>query len=257
MLAGLQYRLLRAMSRVPLPRLDGSVKEPEGKLRVFFGDRIYDEIRGKDVIDFGCGQGKESIDMALRGARRVIGLDIQPKLLEIARKAAVAAGVASRCEFMAATTERADIVISLDAFEHYPDPAGILETMSRLLRPDGHVEISTGYFWYHPLGGHLVSAFPWAHLVCGESALLRYRNDLRPGENLTRLADAAGGLNRMTFRRFERLVEASAFRIADMELRPIRSLAPIHCRLTREFTTSTFRCRLVLKSAPSASERRQ
>jgi hypothetical protein len=53
----------------------------------------------------------------------------------------------------------------------------ILEIMYGLLKPDGRVMLCFGPIWYHPLGGHLFSVFPWAHLVFSEAALIQWRLD--------------------------------------------------------------------------------
>jgi hypothetical protein len=48
----------------------------------------------------------------------------------------------------------------------------------------------------------------------------------------------------MTIARFERLVSASPFILERLETVPIRRLAPLHNRLTREFTTAIVRAEL-------------
>lgn len=53
-----------------------------------------------------------------------------------------------------------------------------------------------------------------------------------------------GGLNQMTIRRFERILQASPFVVEELELVPIRRMRPLHNRLTREFLTATVRCKL-------------
>lgn len=106
---------------------------------------------------------------------------------------------------------------------------------------------SFGPTWYHPLGGHLFSIFPWSHILFSESALVRWRANIRP-DGATRFSDVEGGLNQMTIARFERLVSASPFQIATLETVPIRKLRPIHSRLTREFTTAIVRTKLILKT---------
>jgi len=185
------------------------------------------------------------VELAQRGAARVIGLDIQPERLEAARRAAEAAGVADHCLFAETTEERADLITSLDAFEHFDDPAAMLDLMAKLLKPDGAVIASFGPTWYHPLGGHLFSIFPWAHLLFSEKALMRWRNDLRD-DGATCFREVAGGLNQMTIRRFERIVGDGPFRIERLQTVPIRKLRSLHNRLTRELTTAIVRCRLIL-----------
>lgn len=45
---------------------------------------LLGDIQGKTVLDFGCGAGEHSLLLAAKGAR-VIGIDISPELIEIAR----------------------------------------------------------------------------------------------------------------------------------------------------------------------------
>jgi SAM-dependent methyltransferase len=202
------------------------------------GDDFFDRIAGKVVIDFGCGTGSDAIEMAKRGARRVIGIDILENYLHAAKQKAVEAGVQEICEFVSSTHELADIVVSIDAFEHFADPAAILRMMNALLRPDGEVNISFGPTWYHPLGGHSFSVFPWAHLIFTEDALVRWRSTFK-NDGASRFSEVAGGL------KFEQLVAESPLTLASLELVPIKKLRPFHNRLTREFTTAIVRCRLI------------
>src|SRR5205085_8369275 len=48
--------------------LSGEAYANKSKLGVLFGDTFFDEIRGKTVLDFGCGTGGEVVEMAQRGA---------------------------------------------------------------------------------------------------------------------------------------------------------------------------------------------
>lgn len=223
--------------------MDGSAYAGKSKLGVLLGERFLKQVHGKRVIDFGCGSGEQSLELARHGAARVIGVDLRERVLEEARSAAREAGLAAICEFTTRTNEKVDFVVSVDAFEHFEDPPSILATMFDLLLPNGSVLISFGPTWYHPLGGHMFSVVPWAHLIFSEQALLRWRADLRP-DRPTRFSEIEGGLNQMTIRRFERIVEQSPFELSELELRPIRKLRHLHNRWTREVTTSVVRCRL-------------
>lgn len=55
----------------------------------------------------------------------------------------------------------------------------LVEGMRDLLKPDGCVFAAFGPTWYHQLGGHTLSVFPWAHFVFTERALLRWRNSFK------------------------------------------------------------------------------
>jgi SAM-dependent methyltransferase len=242
------YKLLRALSPdgrndycasgVPL------IYQNRSKLEALFGARIWDELSGKAVLDFGCGRGEEVIDIVEHGARKVVGLDTRETVLKEARRAAEERGVAERCVFTTRAEEPVDVVISLDAFEHFADPANVLCIMRGLLHDNGRAIIAFGPTWYHPIGGHSFSIFPWAHLIFTEKALLRWRADWS-NDGATRFGVIDGGLNQMTIRRFKQLVAASDFEFESFEAVPIRKLRRLHNRLTREFFSSIVRCRLV------------
>lgn len=239
----LQYRIIRVLAP-PSSRLDESSFEGKSKLRELAGDSILDEFRGKHIIEFGCGAGRQTVELALAGAGRVTGVDIQEDLLVSAREYAQAAGVADRCEFVTSTEKLADVIFTMDAFEHFTDPEAVLRKMRASLKPGGYVYVVFGYTWLHPLGGHLLSIFPWAHLLFSEKALMRWRATVRD-DGATRICEVKGGLGKMTIGRFERLAASTGFRVENLELRPIRRAAWLHCRLTQEFLTSGIRCRLV------------
>jgi SAM-dependent methyltransferase len=245
MLEQTQYRFLRRICPHEPGCLSGDVYRGRIKVKVLLGDTLFDELRGKVVIDFGCGEGDDAIALAKNQARRVIGIDIRESLLERARLKAHHRGVEEVCHFCTHTDEKADAIVSIDAFEHFSAPASILQTMASLLKPCGSLYASFGPTWYHPLGGHLFSVFPWAHLLFSEQALIRWRSDIR-SDGATRFCEVEGGLNQMTIARFEKLVKQSPFVVDFLEAVPIRRLRPLHNRLTREFTSSMVRCKLTL-----------
>jgi len=236
-----QYRLLKILAPSEPTHMDGSAYANRSKLEVLLGKALLDEVRGKDVLDFGCGSGAEAVELA-RVAGSVYGLDISERLLAEARARAKAANVEDRCTFgVVPPAKPIDVIVSIDSFEHFGDPEGILATMHGLLRPGGRIVTSFGPTWYHPYGGHLFSVVPWAHLVFSERALIRWRDDIR-SDGATRFSEVEGGLNQMSIRRFERIVGRSPLRLVHLETVPIRRLGRVHTRLSREFTTSIVRC---------------
>ena len=239
------YHLLRRISSVgETGYCDGSAYEGVSKIETLLGKRIWRDTKDKVVIDFGCGDGEDAVEIAKRSARRVIGIDIRERALANARKRAAEEGVADRCVFAQETDQKADVILSLDAFEHFDDPAGILRIMRRLVKDVGCVIAAFGPTWYHPLGGHLFSVFPWAHLIFTERALIRWRSDFKT-DGATCFGEVEGGLNQMTIRGFNEIIERSDFRFETFEMVPIRKLRPIANRFTREFTTAIVRCKLV------------
>lgn len=216
------------------------------KLTQFFGDDFIDIIRGKTILDFGCGSGKEAVAMALMGAAKVIGLDTEEKRLTQARELSLDYSVGDRCTFVTNTQELVDVIISKDAFEHFSDPASILQQMSLQLKPTGLIMAAFGPTWLHPLGGHLFSVFPWAHLVFSEHTLLRWRSRFK-SDGATRFAEVEGGLNQLTIKRFEQFVADSNLSMNYFETVPIKGIRFLKYKVLREIGSSIVRCRLTLR----------
>lgn len=245
----LGYRVLRAINTSgETGYCNGSAYKGRSKIEVLFGPNIWNEFRGKVVIDFGCGSGGDAVEIAQRGAAEVIGIDLRQSQLKIARQRAEAAKVADRCQFTQETSKKADIIFSMDGFEHYGDPAEVLRIMRKLLKDDGAVIVEFGPPWYHPLGGHSFSVVPWAHLVFTERCLIRWRSDFK-SDGAKHFSEIDGGLNKMSVRGFERLIAESDFEFESFKAVPIRRARWLANPLTREFLTSTVRCKLVPRSA--------
>ena len=190
------------------------------------------------MIDFGCEYGIECIEIAKHGAAKVIGLDIRENVLAVATDLAREAG--TYVEFTTSTAEKADIILSLDSFEHYSNPAEVLRTMASSLKPSGRVLVSFGPTWFHPLGGHAFTIFPWSHVLFTERAQMRWRNKfvLDSREHKTRFVDIGEPLNGMTIGKFKRVVADSPLKFDSLDLVPIKALRLFHNRITQEFVTS-------------------
>lgn len=104
-------------------------------------------LRGRAVLDVGCGGGLFAEGLATLGAE-VVGVDLAPGMIEVAQLHSLESGIAIdyRCvsaESLVATDERFDIVTCMEMIEHVPDPGATLRTLASLLRPGGELFIST------------------------------------------------------------------------------------------------------------------
>ena len=105
-------------------------------------------LKGKRVIDVGCGGGLLSEGMAALGAR-VTGIDLSEKALGIARLHLYESGHAVDYRMISAEAmadEQAggfDVVTCLEMLEHVPDPASTVAACARLVKPGGEVFLST------------------------------------------------------------------------------------------------------------------
>jgi 2-polyprenyl-6-hydroxyphenyl methylase/3-demethylubiquinone-9 3-methyltransferase len=105
-------------------------------------------LGGREVCDVGCGGGILAESMARSGAR-VLGIDLARAVLDVASLHALEAGIAVEYREIAAEAlarERPaafDVVTCMEMLEHVPDPAASLAALSLLVRPGGHVIVST------------------------------------------------------------------------------------------------------------------
>ena len=105
-------------------------------------------LRGKSVLDVGCGGGILTEAMAARGAR-VTGIDLADKPLKVAQLHALESH--AEVEYLkisaeALATERAaqyDIVTCMELLEHVPDPAATVRACAALCKPEGWVFFAT------------------------------------------------------------------------------------------------------------------
>lgn len=106
------------------------------------------DLRGKDILDVGCGAGLLSEAMSELGAT-VTGIDASAHTLGAARLHLYESG--QKISYVEATAEEwaednsagYDIVTCMELIEHVPDPELVIAACARLVRPGGHVVFST------------------------------------------------------------------------------------------------------------------
>ena len=103
---------------------------------------LLGDVRGRTVLDFGCGSGENLLLLARRGAIP-IGVDISESLLDLARQRLAANGLAGRARFVVGsahdlpiTANSVDIVLGI-AVLHHLDLAASAREVHRVLKPGG------------------------------------------------------------------------------------------------------------------------
>jgi arsenite methyltransferase len=126
---------------------------PEGSIASFAGTgnpfRIGSLQPGERVVDVGSGAGLDSLIAAkmVGPGGQVIGVDMTPAMLDMARKSASEAGV-GHVEFREGLAEAlpvpdgwADVIISNGVLNLLPDKLAALQEMARVLKPSGRLQI--------------------------------------------------------------------------------------------------------------------
>jgi ubiquinone/menaquinone biosynthesis C-methylase UbiE len=111
--------------------------------------------KDKKVLDYGCGNGVHTVQIAKMGPEKVIGIDLSEKSLEIARERAVKENLEGRIEFLKMDCEKMefpdkyfDIIFdggtfsSLDTKNAYPE-------LERVLKKEGYL-IGIETFGHNP-----------------------------------------------------------------------------------------------------------
>ena len=176
------------------------------------------ELRGRRVLDVGCGFGGYSLALVEAGGR-VTALDLAvPQRLKGLPNLDFVQGDAASMPFADASF---DFVLCASLIEHVPQPEELVAEIRRVLDGGGLCYLSFPPF-YSPLGGHQFSPF---HLL-GEGLALRiFRwrasrmgGEVRPRAHPTSYADSYRncGLYPLTIGRVRGMVERAGLELVEL-----------------------------------------
>ena len=102
---------------------------------------------GMDILDVACGTGVMFDYYLQRGAASVTGIDIAPQMAKIAAekytgepRVSVVCGDVENYGF----DRKFDRIVVYNAFPHFPDPRGLIRTLTGLLKEDGRLTVAHG-----------------------------------------------------------------------------------------------------------------
>lgn len=188
-----------------------------------FPEKIH--FNKKTVLDIGCGDGALCIDIASKGAKKIIGIDINNEIIDFAVKNLYYNfhNLKNIVEFKIgdvsslSSSEKFDIIVSRSAFEHILNPAECLKGIKLRLKPGGKAYIGFGPLYNSPLGDHGITKLifgvrlPWAHAILPESLLLRKWNKKHPSNKIKGISDL--GLNMLSLAKFKSLFYESGMQV--------------------------------------------
>ncbi|HZH27625.1 MAG TPA: methyltransferase domain-containing protein [Azospirillaceae bacterium] len=101
------------------------------------------DVRGADVVEFGCGTGRNLAMLKAHGARTLVGCDLSVGMLAKARARDAAFRLLRHdmAEPLPLPDASADLVLFCLSLEHVGDPGAPLREARRLLRPSGRVAV--------------------------------------------------------------------------------------------------------------------
>lgn len=203
-------------------------------------NRIPD-VRGKKILEIGCGSGERCQQLVRMGAREVVGLDIiESEILE-ARVLLENEDCIDRnaCQFHCGelnslTETNFDIVVSENTFEHVIDIEGLLEDIYDKCVSGAEVYLGFGPLYYSPYGDHgwmrAVLPFrkhfswPWGHVVFPEKYVFKRLSE----ENDVKIADTTNwpylALNKKEYSDYLECFQKCPLKLDDLALNPGYSL---------------------------------
>ena len=106
------------------------------------------DLKGKRVLDIGCGGGILTEAIAREGAE-VTGIDQGEKVIKIAKLHSLESQLDIDYQqinienFIKKNKHKFDVITCLEMLEHVPDPASVIKACSQILKPDGKLFLST------------------------------------------------------------------------------------------------------------------
>jgi SAM-dependent methyltransferase len=122
-------------------------------------------FEGRTVLDFGCGNGAQTVELA--GAqRRLIAVDIDLADLLILRAASDPAGVIFPVLYggsdLPLPDGSVDAAVCFEVLEHVPDEAAALAEIRRVLKPGGDFVLTVpNKWWIFETHGAALPLLPW------------------------------------------------------------------------------------------------
>ena len=194
-----------------------------------FGNDFLKKISGKRILDMGCGDGSYALMMAKFSDCKVNGVDLIGDFYEAeiyAKKNKIDNLYLANKNVSEISSNKYDIIISHDSFEHFDEPDKMFNEMVRVLKPGGYLWIQFGPAWFGPYGRHMSGTFrkdrPWVHLVLPEKTIMRCHSVLGNRDELVeKFKDKPGGLNKMGLYRFLRIIKKNNILIKNLKINPI------------------------------------
>lgn len=187
----------------PLARLWDRLTRDNVRRRFMRTFEAAGDLAGRSVLDLGCGSGRYLIEAVSRGAKRAVGVDFAPEMIEVARRLAGASPNGDRIQLCCGDvrdrepTGPFDLVIANGLFDYVESPLPVLAAA------------------WHRTSGTLVATFPNAFAPRALPRWMYWR------------------MRGLTIRLFQREAIVAAARAASIESPAIERIGPIFMLIAR------------------------
>lgn len=152
-------------------------------------ERVGTDLKGKRVLDVGCGSGVYCFEAARRGAK-VVGIDAAPNMITHARATSMELGLERECQFLVGTfpadvqgseiSDPFDYAIALGVMDYVSDSQSFLSAMRRSVKRAAILSFPGNHWLRAPLRA-------WRYRLLARPAVYTYSE-----EDIGRLCAEAG-----------------------------------------------------------------
>jgi 2-polyprenyl-3-methyl-5-hydroxy-6-metoxy-1,4-benzoquinol methylase len=125
--------------------------------RYVFTIKNCEPIKDRTFLDVGCGNGLYSLELARKGARRVLGLDIAEVMIGRCKTASEKENLDKVCEFIQTdllaydSNEKFDVSFGIGLFDYIKDPVPVLKKMREMSKDKAILAFPRYWTWRAPV----------------------------------------------------------------------------------------------------------
>ncbi|MBI4790639.1 MAG: class I SAM-dependent methyltransferase [Chloroflexi bacterium] len=114
-------------------------------------------IAGQSFLDVGCGTGRYALELARRGASRVVGIDIAEKMIEVCSRRSREERLDDRCSFLQSdllqylAAAKFDVVIGIGLFDYIGEPLPVFTKMRQVVTDRAIISLPRFWTWRAPV----------------------------------------------------------------------------------------------------------
>ena len=115
-------------------------------------------IANRSFLDVGCGNGLYSLELARRGAGKVVGIDIAEVMIDLCKRSSIAEKLDDRCTFIQTDLleyngrdSEFDVSFGIGLFDYIRDPLPVLRKMRQLSGDKAIMSFPRLWTWRAPV----------------------------------------------------------------------------------------------------------